>query len=111
MTALATTQKQWCNMAKMSSSHRYASCIGYNDDGQFGIGNKKAQKQLIKCHWSENIKIRNIYAANQYTLVEDTDDNYYSAGYNGSGACTVKDKSENILTMTPITCLKENNLK
>eukprot|EP01083_Nonionella_stella_P088593 247004_1 len=107
MAALATTQKH----AKMPFSHRYASCIGKNHEGEFGIGNKKAQKQLIKCHWRENIKIRNIYTAYNYTLVEDTDDNYYSAGYNGDGACTLKDKSENILSMTPITCLKQNNLK
>eukprot|EP01083_Nonionella_stella_P282349 960792_1 len=101
LTALPTPQKQ----AKMSC------CIGYNHYGQFGIGNKKAQKQLIKCRWSKNIQVRNIYAANNYTLVEDTDDNYYSAGYNADGACTVKDKSSNILSMTPITCLKEMNLK
>eukprot|EP01083_Nonionella_stella_P085219 236197_1 len=37
--------------------------------------------------------------------------NYYSAGSNADGACTVKDKSESILSMTPITCFKENNLK
>eukprot|EP01083_Nonionella_stella_P106299 306544_1 len=96
---------------KLSSPYLSVCVIGRNHQGEFGIGNKKAQKQLIKCHWSENIKIRNIYAANQYTLVEDTDDNYYSAGYNGDGACTVKDKSEYILSMTPITCFKENNLK
>eukprot|EP01083_Nonionella_stella_P250803 866053_1 len=106
MAALPTPRKQ----AKMPSSHRYAWFIGVNDQAQSGIGNKKAQKQLIKCHWSENVKIRNIHTANSYTLVEDTDDNYYSAGCNVIGACTVKDKSDNILTMTPITCLKENNL-
>eukprot|EP01083_Nonionella_stella_P001104 3199_1 len=107
MAALPTPRKQ----AKMSSSHRYVCCIGYNHDGQFGIGNKKAQNQLIKCEWSENTQIRNIYAAHGYTLVEDTDDNYYSAGWNADGACTVKDKSAYILSMTPITCFKENNLK
>eukprot|EP01083_Nonionella_stella_P286679 975685_1 len=99
MAALATTQKQWTDMP---SSHRYAWFIGVNDKAQSGIGNKKAQKQLIKCHWSQNIQIRNIYVANQYTLVEDMDYNYYAAGYNGDGACTVKDKSEYILSMTPI---------
>eukprot|EP01083_Nonionella_stella_P088592 247003_1 len=109
MAALATTQKQI--NTNMSSPHRYLCCIGQNRQGEFGIGNKKAQKQLMKCEWSENIQIRNIYTANNYTLVEDTDDNYYSAGYNGDGACTLKDKSENILSMTPITCLKQNNLK
>eukprot|EP01083_Nonionella_stella_P101716 288595_1 len=107
MAALPTPRKQ----AKMSSSHRYVCCIGFNYDGQFGIGNKKAQKQLIKCHWSENIKIRNIYAAHRYTLVEGMNDNYYSAGWNADGACTVKEKSKHILSMTPITCLKENNPK
>eukprot|EP01083_Nonionella_stella_P039730 108088_1 len=107
LAALPTPQKQ----AKMHSSHRYASCIGNNWKGEFGIGNMKAQKQLIKCHWSQNIKIRNIYTANQYTLVEDTDDNYYSAGLNARGACTVKDESKHILSMTPITCFEENNLK
>eukprot|EP01083_Nonionella_stella_P032448 88831_1 len=107
MAALGANQKQ----SKMSSANRYLWYIGYNHWGEFGIGNKKAQKQLIKCHWSENIKIRNIYTAYNYTLVEDTDDNYYSAGENYAGACTVKDQSEYILTMTPITCLKENNLK
>eukprot|EP01083_Nonionella_stella_P252407 869685_1 len=100
MAALARKQKQ----TKASSSNRYVCYIGQNDEAQSGIGNKKPQQQLIKCHWSENIKIRNIYAANSYTLVEDTDDNYYSAGYNANGACTVKDKSSYILTMTPITC-------
>eukprot|EP01083_Nonionella_stella_P129375 392585_1 len=106
MAALATPQKQ-----TKTSSSRYVCYIGYNNDAQSGIGNKKAQKQLIKCHWSENIKIRNIYAANGYTLVEDMDYNYYAAGLNARGACTVKDESKHILSMTPITCLKENNLK
>eukprot|EP01083_Nonionella_stella_P061924 161172_1 len=95
MAALATQQKQ----RKISSSDRYVCCIGYNHNGEFGIGNKKAQKQLIKCNWSENIKIRNIYVANGYTLVEDTDDNYYSAGLNAMGACTVKDESQYILSI------------
>eukprot|EP01083_Nonionella_stella_P197653 726489_1 len=103
--AAVTTQK----LTKMSSSHRYAWCIGVNSKGELCIGNKKAEQQLIKCDWSENIKIRNIYTSYYYTLVEDTDDNYYSAGYNGSGACTVKDQSSYILSMTPITCLKEHN--
>eukprot|EP01083_Nonionella_stella_P318081 1160847_1 len=85
--------------------------IGQNAHGELGIGNTNAQKQLIKCEWSENIQVRNIYTANNYTLVEDMNDNYYSAGYNANGACTVKDKSEYILSMTPITCFKENNLK
>eukprot|EP01083_Nonionella_stella_P075103 203959_1 len=109
MAALPTPHKQ----TKMSSSHRdrYVCCIGQNHKGEFGIGNKKAQKELIKCHWSENIKIRNIYVANSYTLIEAMDGNYYSAGLNADGACTVKDKSELILRMTPITCFKENNLK
>eukprot|EP01083_Nonionella_stella_P106295 306535_1 len=107
MAALATTQKQ----TTIASSHQYVCYIGQNDDAQSGIGNKKAQKQLIKCHWSENIKIRNIYVANQYTLVEYMDYNYYAAGYNGSGECTVSDKSRKILNMTPITYFKQNNIK
>eukprot|EP01083_Nonionella_stella_P252410 869689_1 len=107
MAALGANQKQ----SKMSSANRYLWYIGYNDEAQSGIGNKKPQQQLIKCHWSENIKIRNIHATNRYTLVEDMNDNYYSAGYNGDGACTVENKAEYILSMTPITCLKENNLK
>eukprot|EP01083_Nonionella_stella_P149849 476526_1 len=100
MAALGANQK----LSKMSSANRYAWFIGLNDEAQSGIGTKKAQKQLMKCHWSETIKIRNIYVANSYTLVEDTDDNFYSAGNNADGACTVKDKSKYILTMTPITC-------
>eukprot|EP01083_Nonionella_stella_P053706 141938_1 len=95
MAALATPQET------------YVRCIGDNSNGEFGIGNKKAQKQLIKCDWSQNIKIRNIHAASRrYTVVEDMDGNYYSAGNNQSGACTVNDTSDEILTMTPITCLK-----
>eukprot|EP01083_Nonionella_stella_P252408 869687_1 len=100
MAALGANQKQ----SKMSSANRYLWYIGYNDEAQSGIGNKKAQQQLIKCRWSKNIQVRNIYVANRYTLVEDTVGNYYSAGYNANGACTVKDKSSYILTMTPITC-------
>eukprot|EP01083_Nonionella_stella_P039727 108083_1 len=107
MAALPTTQEQ----RKLSFPYRSVWFIGENWRGELGIGNKKAQKQLMKCHWSKNVQVRNIYTANQYTLVEDTDDNYYSAGYNGRGACTVKDESKHILSMTPITCLKENNLK
>eukprot|EP01083_Nonionella_stella_P072164 194368_1 len=45
-----------------------------------------------------------IYASNRgYTVVEDMNGNYYSAGCNGHGACTVNNESCNILTMTPIT--------
>eukprot|EP01083_Nonionella_stella_P129376 392587_1 len=106
MAALATPQKQ-----TKTSSSRYVCYIGYNNDAQSGIGNKKAQKQLIKCHWSQNIQIRNIYVANQYTLVEDMDYNYYAAGLNARGACTVKDQSKYILSMAPITYFKEMNLK
>eukprot|EP01083_Nonionella_stella_P077470 211593_1 len=93
------------------SYHRSVWVIGYNHEGQLGIGNKITQKQLIKCDLSENIQVRNIYTAHRYTVAETVDGNYYSSGDNSNGACTVKDKSENILTMTPITCLKENNLK
>eukprot|EP01083_Nonionella_stella_P156841 508347_1 len=89
MAALPTPHKQ----AKMPFSHRYSLCVGQNHEGEFGIGNKKAQKQLIKCHWSENIKIRNIHTAYDYTIVEDMDGNYYYAGCNANGACTLNDGS------------------
>eukprot|EP01083_Nonionella_stella_P311708 1112313_1 len=95
---------------KTSSSDRVL-CIGLNRFGQFGIGNDNAQKQLIKCGWSEKIQIRNIFASASYTVVEDMDGNYYAAGYNGSGECTVSDKSRKILNMTPITYFKQNNIK
>eukprot|EP01083_Nonionella_stella_P271756 921130_1 len=114
-----------------TSSGRSICIIGKNGEGQFGIGNKTPQKQLVKCGWSEPINIRKIYAANRYHLVETTDGNYYSAGYNGDGACTaiedtvgsagmnynyfgqctVSDDSWNILNMTPITYFKQNNIK
>eukprot|EP01083_Nonionella_stella_P085272 236370_1 len=98
---------------KLSSPYLSVCVIGRNHQGEFGIGNKKAQKQLIECYWSKTIKIRNIYAAHGYTLIEDMNGNYYSAGDNDHGACTVNFKSERnfILSMTPITCFKENNLK
>eukprot|EP01083_Nonionella_stella_P306576 1074216_1 len=87
-------------------------CIGLNVYGQFGIGNDDAQKQLMKCGWSEKIQIRNIYTSNRgYTVVEDMNGNYYSAGWNGDGACTVNDESWKILTMTPITYFKQHNIK
>eukprot|EP01083_Nonionella_stella_P088707 247408_1 len=87
-------------------------CIGRNVNGQFGIGNDNAQKQLIKCGWSETIEIRNIYASNRrYTVVEDMNGNYYSAGFNVYGACTVNDKYRKIFNMTPITYFKQNNIK
>eukprot|EP01083_Nonionella_stella_P106300 306548_1 len=100
MAALATSYKQ----TKVYPSDRSLWVVGLNHQGEFGIGNKKAQKELIKCDWSQNIQIRNIHVADQYTLVEDMDYNYYAAGYNFNGACTVQDKSSYILTMTPITC-------
>eukprot|EP01083_Nonionella_stella_P167092 560740_1 len=86
-------------------------CIGKNEYGECGIGNDYSQKQLMKCGWSEKIQIRNIYASGDYVLVEDMDGNYYSAGYNGGGACTVNDKSYEILTTTPITYFKQHNIK
>eukprot|EP01083_Nonionella_stella_P295280 1003580_1 len=100
--------------ANTTSSCRSVWCIGQNGHGEFGIGNKNEQPQLMKCDWSQKIQIRNIYAANcysSYTVVEDMDGNYYSAGYNGNAACTVNDKSDHILNMTPITYFKENNIK
>eukprot|EP01083_Nonionella_stella_P077471 211594_1 len=103
----ATPQKQ----NNMASSHRYVWCTGYNGKGEFGIGNDTAQNQFIKCHWSKNMQIRNIHVADEYTLVADNDGNYYSAGFNIRGACTVNDDALWILTMTAITCFKENNLK
>eukprot|EP01083_Nonionella_stella_P048763 130196_1 len=100
---------------KTSSCRRHVWCIGKNSHGEFGIGNRKTQEQLIKCGWSEKIQIRNIYASNEgywgYTMVEDMNGNYYSAGWNLSGACTANDKSEYILTMTPITYFKQHNIK
>eukprot|EP01083_Nonionella_stella_P150530 479688_1 len=86
-------------------------CIGRNFNGEFGIGNKNAQKQLMKCDWSDKIEIRKIYVANHYTVIEDMGGNYYSAGYNSGGACTMNDESSWILNMTPITYFKENNIK
>eukprot|EP01083_Nonionella_stella_P312539 1118332_1 len=87
-------------------------CIGFNALGEFGIGNDNAQNQLMKCGWSEKIQTRNIYVSNRgYTVVEDMNGNYYSAGHNGYGACTVNSESDEILTMTPITYFKQNNIK
>eukprot|EP01083_Nonionella_stella_P035241 96237_1 len=88
---------------KTSSSRRAVWVSGCNNCGVFGIGNDDTQKQLMKCGWSEKIQIRNIYVSNHYTVVEDMNGNYYSAGYNGYGACTVNDESDFIITMTPIT--------
>eukprot|EP01083_Nonionella_stella_P311994 1114326_1 len=73
----------------------------------------------MKCDWSEKIQIRNIYAANRYTVIEDLDGNYYSSGWNRNRACTVNDLTiipiiyfkQNILTITPITYFKQNNIK
>eukprot|EP01083_Nonionella_stella_P098441 276814_1 len=85
--------------------------IGENGYGQFGTGNKKKQKELVKCDWSQNIQIRNLYCSWKYTVVENWDDNYYATGYNGDGACTVNAKSDCILNMTPITYFKQHNIK
>eukprot|EP01083_Nonionella_stella_P147877 467228_1 len=99
-------------LSTKTSSRRAVWCIGKNLCGAFGIGNKNAQKQLMKCVWSEKIQIRNIYVSNSgYTMVEDMNGNYYSAGYNGDGACTVNNESDEILTMTPITYFKQHNIK
>eukprot|EP01083_Nonionella_stella_P238580 835931_1 len=77
-----------------ATSDRALWCVGKNQFGEFGIGNDDEQKQLMKCGWSEKIQIRNIYASNMsYTVVEDMDGNYYSAGYNADGACTVNNES------------------
>eukprot|EP01083_Nonionella_stella_P151370 483532_1 len=92
--------------------HTTLWCIGKNRHGELGIGHKFAQKQLMKCGWSDKIQMRTIYATNRgYTMVKDMDGTYYSAGYNGNGACTVHDASRYILNMTPITYFKQNNLK
>eukprot|EP01083_Nonionella_stella_P312478 1117798_1 len=85
--------------------------IGSSKSGEFGVGNKKAQKELTKCNWSENIQIKNIYASWQYTIIKDIAGNYYSAGKNTNAACTLNDTSSQILNMTPITYFKENNIK
>eukprot|EP01083_Nonionella_stella_P088708 247409_1 len=94
-----------------SPSDRTVQCIGHNMYGEFGIGNDDAQCQLMKCGWSETIEIRNIYPSNNYTMVEDMNGNYYSAGFNVYGACTVNDKYRKIFNMTPITYFKQNNIK
>eukprot|EP01083_Nonionella_stella_P094630 265576_1 len=99
------------NTSSSPTSRRSLWCIGCNQVGEFGTGNKNAQTQLMKCGWSEKIEIRNIYASRGYVVVQDMNGNYYSAGYNGNGACTVNDKSNKILTMTPITYFKQNNIK
>eukprot|EP01083_Nonionella_stella_P055607 146585_1 len=85
--------------------------IGSSKRGEFGIGNNKNQPELTKCNWSENIQIKHIYASWRYTIIKDIDGNYYSAGYNGNGACTLNDTRDIILNMTPITYFKENNIK
>eukprot|EP01083_Nonionella_stella_P209512 759386_1 len=87
-------------------------CIGLNEEGEFGIGNDDEHRQLMKCGWSDKIQIRNIYSTTRnYTLIEDMNGNYYSAGWNEDGACTVNDESYYILNMTPITYFKQNNIK
>eukprot|EP01083_Nonionella_stella_P074749 202886_1 len=86
-------------------------CIGGGEKGKFGIGNDEDKPELTKCNWSENIQIKNIYASWQYTIIKDIAGNYYSAGKNTDGACTLNDKSKQILNMTPITYFKENNIK
>eukprot|EP01083_Nonionella_stella_P037617 102527_1 len=97
---------------KTSSFLPTLCCIGKNEHGVFGIGNDDAQKQLMKCGWSEKIQIRNIYASNRhYTVIEDMNGNYYSAGHNKFGACTVNDESYYVIFMTPITYFKQNNIE
>eukprot|EP01083_Nonionella_stella_P037618 102528_1 len=87
-------------------------CIGLNLYGEFGIGNDDEQQQLMKCYWSEQTHIRNIYASNRhYTVIEDMNGNYYSAGHNKFGACTVNDESYYVIFMTPITYFKQNNIE
>eukprot|EP01083_Nonionella_stella_P074751 202890_1 len=85
--------------------------IGSSKDGEFGVGNDENQPELTKCNWSANIQIKNIYASWKFTIIEDFDGNYYSAGWNGAGACTLNDKSRQISNMTPITYFKEHNIK
>eukprot|EP01083_Nonionella_stella_P101761 288775_1 len=85
--------------------------IGSSKSGEFGIGNNKNQPELTKCNWSDNIQIKHIYASWRYTIIKDIDGKYYSAGDNADGACTLNDKSSEILNMTPITYFKENNIK
>eukprot|EP01083_Nonionella_stella_P036278 98996_1 len=98
MTALSTKTSLWG--------------VGLNEYGVFGIGNNDKQIQLMKCGWRDKIKIRNIYASNRgYIVIEDMDDNYNSAGYNGNGACTVSDELWEIFNMTSITYFKQNNIK
>eukprot|EP01083_Nonionella_stella_P227748 807781_1 len=114
MAALATKTSYFSRSAYClgGNGNREVWCVGGNGKGACGIGNQETQKQLIKCAWSEKLQIRNIFAANQFTLVDDMDGNYYSAGNNIDGACTVKDSSsKHILNMTPITYFKEKNMK
>eukprot|EP01083_Nonionella_stella_P026294 72321_1 len=92
---MATKHKT--KLSAPSPPYRYVLYIGQNDDAQAGIGNKK------------HLRCTSIHA-----LIEDMDGNYYSSGYNRDGACTMgtdQGDSDCILTMIPITYLKENNLK
>eukprot|EP01083_Nonionella_stella_P139554 425895_1 len=70
----------------------------------------------MQCDLSDKIQLRNILYSvyvsnNHYTVIEDMNGNYYSAGFNGNGACTVNDDSIHIFNMTPITYFKQNHIK
>ena len=82
--------------------------IGQNESGELGLGNTEAVFKLIE-HSKHGIK--NIICGYQYKIYIDYNNNYWSAGYNSYGTCSINKKDDTITKLEPITYFNKNKIK
>ena len=84
--------------------------IGYNGNGEAGLGHTDTIKQLTEI--KTNKLITKIYPSNLNTIyTDDQFNNILVSGHNKYGQLGVNTNGENITTLTPLTFFKDNNIK
>eukprot|EP01084_Bolivina_argentea_P296001 509742_1 len=86
--------------------------IGANYNGELGVGETEQYlSELTLLKWTEEIEIKNIFNGYEFTIFVDGNNECYSVGDNGFGACIQnKSKGNNIKTILKINALKDMNI-
>ncbi len=73
-----------------SISTKRLYCIGRDDYGQFGdgyFGSSETLQTLTPMKWSSNINVTDIFNGRDFSIYATDNNEYYSAGRNGSNEC------------------------
>eukprot|EP01084_Bolivina_argentea_P026074 48444_1 len=71
--------------------------IGYNQNGEFGLGDFGSGVFLTRCNWSVDKNIIDIASGYYYAIYRSEYGQYYSCGRNKEGQCGLNEREDIIL--------------